>query len=491
MTEFAFEEIAPRRGSRARALGRPRHDRHLPAGAGARPAARGRGVTELVLDLADVSFVDSSGLGLLLATYERSQDATCPMAIVNSRPEIQRVFRMAGVDDVLPDQSLAPCSPPSAALCGLPALAAAMPSRSCASSTVPITWPTTRPSAAMKNVSGQPGHAPVAARLAAVVAHVREREPELVDEVARVLGGVLGVDADEQDAVGRLVAALEHLRLGAARVAPGGPEVDHQRACRAARAATPGRRRRRARQAAPERPGRRRAWPGRRPGGAIGLPARERVVDRAVRRLAGQPVDEQRDEGERRPAARRSARRGAWSVIAAPRCSKRRPKSTKRVRPKRARAVMRSRSTRWVLVSTREPEPYGRPLVHQRQLGGAAALAQQPHRPRVAAPREPRAGPEREPGAVLARRARAAPRADPLALADHDALDAAAGAPASAGRARRRRYSVVAPLPGPLVSRSSSRTPAQPAHRRLGARSSSRRARSLPPVSHVAGRLVA
>ncbi len=59
-------------------------------------------VSELVLDLSGVSFVDSSGLGLLIATHARSQEAECPMAIVNASPEVQRVFRIAGVDDVLP-----------------------------------------------------------------------------------------------------------------------------------------------------------------------------------------------------------------------------------------------------------------------------------------------------------------------------------------------------------------------------------------------------
>ena len=101
MTEFAFEES--RRGGVAElALS---GDLDMTATFRLEPALdrllEGE-VSELVLDLADVSFVDSSGLGLLLATYQRSQDAACPMAIVNSRPEIQRVFRMAGVDDVLP-----------------------------------------------------------------------------------------------------------------------------------------------------------------------------------------------------------------------------------------------------------------------------------------------------------------------------------------------------------------------------------------------------
>src|ERR671910_63742 len=69
---------------------------------------------------------------------------------------------------------------------------------------------------------GEPGDAPGALGVVARVAHVREREPELRDEVARVLAGVLGVEAEEQHAVAgiRLPGLLEQLRLGAARVAP-------------------------------------------------------------------------------------------------------------------------------------------------------------------------------------------------------------------------------------------------------------------------------
>jgi len=59
-------------------------------------------VGELVLDLSGVAFVDSSGLGLLLATYERSREAGTAMAIVGPSPEVQRVFRLAGVETVLP-----------------------------------------------------------------------------------------------------------------------------------------------------------------------------------------------------------------------------------------------------------------------------------------------------------------------------------------------------------------------------------------------------
>ena len=59
-------------------------------------------VGELVLDLSGVDFVDSSGLGLLLTTNERSRDTGTAMTIVGPSQEVRRVFRIAGVDGVLP-----------------------------------------------------------------------------------------------------------------------------------------------------------------------------------------------------------------------------------------------------------------------------------------------------------------------------------------------------------------------------------------------------
>ena len=60
---------------------------------------------ELVLDLGAVPFVDSSGLGLLIATHERASRADVSMAITGAGPEIQRVIHIAGLDDLLPVRS--------------------------------------------------------------------------------------------------------------------------------------------------------------------------------------------------------------------------------------------------------------------------------------------------------------------------------------------------------------------------------------------------
>ena len=63
------------------------------------------GPRELVLDLGDVAFVDSSGLGLLIATHERAGRAGVEMAITGAGPEVQRLFHVAGLDGVLPVRS--------------------------------------------------------------------------------------------------------------------------------------------------------------------------------------------------------------------------------------------------------------------------------------------------------------------------------------------------------------------------------------------------
>ena len=59
----------------------------------------------LLLDLGGVPFVDSSGLGLLIATHERAARADVDMAITGAGPEIQRVIHIAGLDGLLPVRS--------------------------------------------------------------------------------------------------------------------------------------------------------------------------------------------------------------------------------------------------------------------------------------------------------------------------------------------------------------------------------------------------
>jgi stage II sporulation protein AA (anti-sigma F factor antagonist) len=55
----------------------------------------------LECDLAGVSFLDSSGLGLLLAMRERAHARGIAMAIVSVSPHVQRILDVSGIGAVL------------------------------------------------------------------------------------------------------------------------------------------------------------------------------------------------------------------------------------------------------------------------------------------------------------------------------------------------------------------------------------------------------
>ena len=59
-------------------------------------------VRRLVLDLRDLTFVDSTGLRLLVQTDARAREGDFELALVRGRPEVQRVFELAGLAELLP-----------------------------------------------------------------------------------------------------------------------------------------------------------------------------------------------------------------------------------------------------------------------------------------------------------------------------------------------------------------------------------------------------
>jgi anti-anti-sigma factor len=60
-------------------------------------------VEHLVVDLGEVTFLDSSGMGLILEVDERARQQGFNLRLLPARrPEVQRVFELAGLADVLP-----------------------------------------------------------------------------------------------------------------------------------------------------------------------------------------------------------------------------------------------------------------------------------------------------------------------------------------------------------------------------------------------------
>jgi stage II sporulation protein AA (anti-sigma F factor antagonist) len=61
------------------------------------------GVRRLVLDLADLTLIDSAGLGALLALRDRTQDRDIEMILMNPSAPVRRILDLSGTSAVLLD----------------------------------------------------------------------------------------------------------------------------------------------------------------------------------------------------------------------------------------------------------------------------------------------------------------------------------------------------------------------------------------------------
>ncbi len=59
------------------------------------------GTKKLVLDLSEVEFMDSAGLGLILGRYTKMSDAGGTVTVKNPSNEILRIIKMAGVEKLV------------------------------------------------------------------------------------------------------------------------------------------------------------------------------------------------------------------------------------------------------------------------------------------------------------------------------------------------------------------------------------------------------
>ncbi len=63
-----------------------------------------RGAREITLEFTDVSFVDSSGLGVLVGTYKRlREDGEGSIRIVGAQASVRKVFEITGLESALLD----------------------------------------------------------------------------------------------------------------------------------------------------------------------------------------------------------------------------------------------------------------------------------------------------------------------------------------------------------------------------------------------------
>jgi anti-sigma B factor antagonist len=55
----------------------------------------------LVLDLSDVSYLDSSGLGMIVSVYISAKKAGCQLKLINLTPRVKEIFSLTRLDEVL------------------------------------------------------------------------------------------------------------------------------------------------------------------------------------------------------------------------------------------------------------------------------------------------------------------------------------------------------------------------------------------------------
>src|SRR5215467_2648935 len=68
------------------------------------PMTRGKGVavtTRIILDLSNVTFVDSTGLGALFSLWSAARSKSCELEIVNLNPRVEKLVNLTKLDQLV------------------------------------------------------------------------------------------------------------------------------------------------------------------------------------------------------------------------------------------------------------------------------------------------------------------------------------------------------------------------------------------------------
>ena len=56
----------------------------------------------VVIDLANLRFMDSTGIGVLIGRYKKMKDRNVPIFIANPSTQAERIFKMTGLYSIMP-----------------------------------------------------------------------------------------------------------------------------------------------------------------------------------------------------------------------------------------------------------------------------------------------------------------------------------------------------------------------------------------------------
>ena len=58
--------------------------------------------SKLVIDMSELSFMDSTGVGVLIGRYKKLKNYHTQMYITNPNTTIERIFKMSGLYEIMP-----------------------------------------------------------------------------------------------------------------------------------------------------------------------------------------------------------------------------------------------------------------------------------------------------------------------------------------------------------------------------------------------------
>ena len=61
-----------------------------------------KGFAQIVMDLSELTFMDSTGVGVLIGRYKKMREYNKPIFITNPSRNAERIFKMSGLYDIMP-----------------------------------------------------------------------------------------------------------------------------------------------------------------------------------------------------------------------------------------------------------------------------------------------------------------------------------------------------------------------------------------------------
>ena len=57
---------------------------------------------QIIIDLSELEFMDSTGIGVLIGRYKKMKDRHIPIYICNPSKQAEKIFKMTGLYDIMP-----------------------------------------------------------------------------------------------------------------------------------------------------------------------------------------------------------------------------------------------------------------------------------------------------------------------------------------------------------------------------------------------------